>query len=58
MAKGDLHTLPIDDLIEHESSENCVCGPTCIPVERDDGSFGYVFQHHSLDGRELAENES
>jgi hypothetical protein len=40
------------DLIEHEVSEDCVCGPTPQPVKRDDGSVGWVIVHHSLDGRE------
>lgn len=41
--------------IDHEFSEDCVCGPRCVPVERDDGSISWVYVHHSLDGRELTE---
>lgn len=52
-----VHTIPANDLIEHDTSgqQDCVCGPTTEPVECDDGSFGWVVVHHSLDGRELQE---
>lgn len=43
------------DLLGHEVSEDCVCGPTPIPVTRDDGSVGWVHVHHSLDNREATE---
>ena len=51
------HVVPVDDLIEHDSSGvmDCICGPDIEPVERDDGSFGWLVSHHSLDGRELNE---
>lgn len=49
------HVHPIDDLIEHELIEDCVCGPETQPVERDDGSIAWMVVHHSLDGRELHE---
>jgi len=41
--------------IDHDASEDCVCGPRCEPVERADGSIGWVYVHHSLDGREANE---
>lgn len=47
---GEMHVIPTADLIEHESSTDCVCGPEVEHVEH-----GYVVTHHSLDGRE--ENE-
>lgn len=51
-----VHTYPVDDLIEHTTSgDDCVCGPETIPVPRDDGSFGWLILHHSLDGREAHE---
>lgn len=50
-----VHSYPVDDLIEHELSPDCVCGPACEPVPREDGSFGWVYRHHSLDGREQRE---
>lgn len=43
------------DVIEHEISADCICGPTAVPVERPDGSVGWQYVHHSLDGRELRE---
>ena len=51
----EAHVLPVDDLVEHDSSENCICGPDCEPVEKTDGSFAYFYRHHSLDGREAQE---
>jgi hypothetical protein len=43
--------MPEDDTIEH-TFHDCVCGPTTVPVPRDDGSMGWQIIHHSLDGRE------
>lgn len=51
-----VHVLPVDDLIEHEDTgDDCPCGPTVEPVQRDDGSYGWLISHHSLDGREALE---
>lgn len=55
---ADVHTIPVNDLVEHEASEDCVCGPELEPVERDDGSMGWLAIHHSLDGREMVESAS
>lgn len=49
------HVVPVNDLVEHEVSEDCVCVPTAEPVQREDGSMGWLLVHHSLDGRELNE---
>lgn len=49
-----VHVLPVDDLICHEDSVECVCGPTLEWIEGEDGD-GWVVLHHSLDGRELRE---
>lgn len=57
MATGDVHTLPVGDLIVHEAAQDCVCGPSIIPLERDDGSYTWVWLHHSLDGREVIEED-
>jgi len=46
------HVRPDDDYVEHTESEDCVCGPEVIPVQREDGSYGWVYSHHALDGRE------
>jgi hypothetical protein len=50
-----LHVLPVADVVEHELSDECICGPETRPVERDDGSIGWVCVHHSLDAREQRE---
>lgn len=50
-----LHVTPTNDLIEHTTTEDCVCVPTPQRVEREDGSDGWLYVHHSLDGRELEE---
>lgn len=51
-----VHVIPVNDLIEHlTDGSGCPCGPTDDPVERDDGSYGWVAIHHPLDGREMAE---
>jgi hypothetical protein len=55
MAAGDVHVMPRDDLIEHATSGDCTCGPRTEPVEREDGSMGWLLVHHSLDGRERNE---
>lgn len=50
------HVYPLGDTIQHDTeSENCVCGPTIEPVQRPDGSYGWLVIHHSLDGREKNE---
>lgn len=50
-----VHVIPLDDLIVHDENDECPCGPTTEPVQRDDGSFGWTVLHHSLDGRERYE---
>lgn len=52
---SDVHVTPTADLVVHNSTSECCCGPTCEPVKREDGSVGYVYTHHSLDGREAHE---
>lgn len=51
-----VHVTPVNDFIDHmEHEDDCICGPTVEPVERYDGSFGWLITHHSLDGRERYE---
>jgi hypothetical protein len=50
----EVHVSPRGDLVTHEARE-CVCGPTCEPVKCEDGSLGWLYVHHSLDGREKIE---
>lgn len=60
MSDEAYHVVPVDDLLEHDTSTSepdCVCGPDVIPVERTDGSMGWVISHHSLDGRERHETD-
>jgi hypothetical protein len=52
---SDVHVTPVGDLIEHTTTDDCPCGPTTQPVQRDNGSTGWVTVHHSLDGREQRE---
>lgn len=47
-----MHVYPLNDLVEHEFTDECVCGPRSEAVRRDDGSYGWVVIHSSLDGRE------
>lgn len=47
-----MHVLPVDDLVEHTSTDDCVCGPQVVPVERPDGTIGWVTVHMALDGRQ------
>lgn len=57
MSADDLHVHPVNDLIKHELADECPCGPQSRPVERDDGSIGWLMVHNSLDGREQDEPE-
>jgi hypothetical protein len=50
-----VHVVPVDDVVGHVT-DDCPCGPTDKPVERADGSYGWVAIHHSLDGREATES--
>lgn len=50
---GPVHVYPVNDLVAHDTDGRpCVCGPADVPVERDDGSMGWMVVHHALDGRE------
>lgn len=50
------HVIPLNDLVEHDETEDCICGPLVEPVEREDGSVTWLVTHHSLDGREQYES--
>lgn len=50
-----VHVVPLADVVSHDDSEDCACGPTSEPVKREDGSVGWVVIHHSLDDRERVE---
>lgn len=51
----EVHVHPLRDLVDHEYVEDCVCGPTPEAIKRSDGSVGWMYTHHSLDGREKRE---
>lgn len=52
MADGDVHILPVDDLLEHdEEGSDCACLPHVEAVPRDDGSMGWLIVHNAWDGR-------
>lgn len=54
----EVHVHPINDLICHEeylNSTDCICGPSIEAVPREDGTYGWIVKHHSLDGREQNE---
>jgi hypothetical protein len=50
-----LHVIPDNDLVDHVTSEDCVCGPSWQLTESDDGVVFQMVTHHSLDGREQYE---
>lgn len=45
------HVIPVDDLVEHETDDNCPCNPIQEAVVRDDGSINWVASHNAKDGR-------
>lgn len=50
----EVHVVPIDDIIDHDCDDRCICGPTeelCVENGQYEGS---VIMHPSLDGREVA----
>ncbi len=56
VAQDRVHVYPVGDQVAHDiDDDGCVCGPTAEPVKRADGSVGWLYIHHSLDGRELTE---
>ncbi len=54
--RGTVDVLPLNDSVEHETSDDCVCGPRIEPVE-ENGVMGWVVVHHSVDGREAREKK-
>lgn len=52
-----LHVHPRADLIGHEMTGDCACGPQARLVTREDRPDGWLIVHHSLDGREARERE-
>ncbi|MER8220894.1 hypothetical protein ABTZ58_09940 [Streptomyces sp. NPDC094143] len=52
-----LHVVPLGDAVEHVAEDDCVCGPTLKPIVGDGGSIQWLMIHHSLDGREIIEED-
>jgi hypothetical protein len=50
------HVVPTNDLIQHDTTDNCPCGVRTEPVVRPDGTIRWLHIHHSLDGREQHEH--
>lgn len=50
-----IHIWPLEDLVEHDLGEDCVCAPDEKVEPAPNGSRFWTFTHHSLDGREAAE---
>jgi hypothetical protein len=51
----EVHVAPLDDLLVHDLTDLCPCGPTPRREPCGDGSDGWIYTHHSLDGREVDE---
>lgn len=47
----DTHVVPVDDLVAHEMTRQCLCRPQVVEWSVDDTSV----VHHSYDGREYWE---
>lgn len=45
-----VHVVPVGDIVLHEASSECLCGPT-LDLESQ-----HVWIHHALDGREQHED--
>lgn len=46
--RGDVHVFPIEDLLAHEGSDDCVC----VPFIKIHKTFKYLIVHNAWDGRE------
>lgn len=51
-ATGPLHVYPTGDVVEHELTDDCVCGLRMATAWAGDRIVGLIAIHHSLDGRE------
>lgn len=45
------HVIPLNDLIEHELTEDCICGPAVTMLAGAEGDCWQI-SHPALDGRE------
>lgn len=49
------HTIPLEDLVTHDETPDCVCRPTLKQLLGSGHDYAWAVVHHSLDGRELVE---
>lgn len=47
-----LHIVPAGDLVEHEATSECICGPTTDIIIGENGETQWHVTHHALDGRD------
>lgn len=57
-----VHVHPENDIVEHELTEKCVCGPSVVTQQVVEGVIeeyenGPIVIHHSMDGREAGEKQ-
>lgn len=52
---AEIHRMPVGDLVLHESTADCACRPDVEHVPNGNGPDGWLYTHHSLDGREAHE---
>lgn len=50
----ELHVVPVNDLLEHNSDPYCLCCPRVT----DETADGKVYIHNSYDAREFIEEDS
>lgn len=43
------HAMPARDLVKHEVSTECACGPSLKVVMREDGLSVWIVGHHALE---------
>ncbi|MET7992841.1 hypothetical protein ABZU76_18310 [Amycolatopsis sp. NPDC005232] len=49
---GDLHLVPIEDVVWHDFSNDCLCGPKIeLHHSQANGSDVWYVIHHALDER-------
>ncbi len=48
MSAGDLHVIPVEDAIDHEPFDHCVCGPSSAPLIPGVASAILIWTHHPL----------
>lgn len=53
ISETELHTMPVNDLTDHFTYDDCACSPRVIPIEVCDGSGVINWQviHNAMDGR-------